>query len=116
MRCSIKTIKLCAGLACLAILPGSLYLCLRASVSPGERTVRELRQELHVGQGKMEVEIILDRHKIEYGFHSAERQFTGIVRNVSSDGLISSSVQIFVNLDSNNQVAEILMPKVFTGP
>jgi hypothetical protein len=64
----------------------------------------------------MEVEIVLDRLKVEYKYEPASRQFIGIVRDVSSDGIVRKSVQLIVALGLNDRVIEVVMPEVFTGP
>jgi hypothetical protein len=113
---SMKALVKPRALMILSIALIGLCACLKHSLSLGERTVLELRNELHAGQTRMEVEIVLDRLKVEYKYEPASRQFIGIVRDVSSDGIVRKSVQLIVALGLNDRVIEVVMPEVFTGP
>jgi hypothetical protein len=106
----------CCKLCCLAVLLASLSACSKPAETPGERNVRELKEELQLGQTKDEAEKLLTLHKIEYGFDLQRHQFSAVVRGVSSDGIVRKDVQIIISLGTNDKVTNIEIRDVFTGP
>jgi len=95
---------------------GLIHSCTKKPLRVGEQTIQKLQEQLYAGQSKFEVEGVLNLLKIEYSFDPVQQQYIGIVRDVSSDGIIHTNLQIFITLGLKNQVTSIVERKIFTGP
>ena len=88
----------------------------RSSSAEPMKALTLLRENIRVGSSRSEVATFLKEHHLAFTYDSQERLYTTIVRNVSSNGIVSKNVRIKIAIDSADIVKSIKMTDVFTGP
>jgi len=91
------------------------YACSKRTIDAGESTVLQLREGICVGESADQVEVLLKRLKVEYGFYPGPHQFVGIVRRINQDALGYKSVRFVITIDEKGRVSNFLTEDIFTG-
>ena len=81
-----------------------------------ESIKKVLEEKLKIGTSFENVESYLKEEGIEHSYVKESKSFIAIVRNINKNNFVSESLSITVKIGDDNEVKELILKLVHTGP
>ena len=80
-----------------------------------DKVIKLIEENLQHGTPFADVESYLKKTQVEYSYDNETKQFTGIVRDVSKKGFVSTNISVIIEMDEQGKLKDLETKIIHTG-